>query len=395
MTETPTQAIELPLERTAGCPYEPPAGLAPLREQQPLTRMRFPDGHLGWLATSHELVRAVLADPRFSARYELLHDPLNNIDLSKAAAPAGDFGGMDAPEHTRLRRHLMAKFTVRRMRLLTTRIEQICAERLAAMALLEPPVDLIEVYALPIPSLAICELLGVPYDDRELFHSQLARIMDPESFEQVLAALSEMTDYIRELVESKRLAPTDDLLSELTTTDLSDDELAGIGAFLLGAGMETTRTMIALGTFTLLRHPDQFAALRTDPDLAAGAVEELLRYLTIAHTTTRAALVDVELGGQLIKAGESVSLSLVAANRDPNRFQDPETLDVYRRATGHVAFGHGIHQCLGQQLARVELGIALPALATHFPTLALAVPPEDVPVRYGNILSLHRLPVTW
>ncbi|MFD6158407.1 cytochrome P450 [Nocardia sp. NPDC060256] len=396
LTESANEAITLPIIRSPGCPFDPPTGLADLCEQRGLVRMTFPDGHLGWLATAHRTVRAVLGDSRFSARYQLLHDPLYDADLSQTVSPAGDFGGADKPEHTRLRQELTAKFTVRRMRLLTARIAHICTDCLDAMEKHGPSVDLVEAYARPVAALTICELLGVPYDDHEFFQHQVTAVVESSWFEEMGGDVwKRVTGYIRELVVAKRAAPTDDMLSELTTTELSDDEIAGMGTFLLGAGLETTRNMIALGTFALLRHPDQLAALRVEPELADGAVEELLRYLTVVHTGVRTALEDVELDGLLIKAGESVALSLNAANRDARRFSDPDTLNVRRRSVGHLAFGYGVHQCLGQQLARVELRVAIPALVARFPTLRLAIAPGEVAMSSGNICGTHSLPVTW
>lgn len=390
--------VKLPTARSAGCPFDPPAELAELRAQRPLTRMRYPDGHLGWLATGYSAVRAIHADPRFSSRYELLHNPFESGHTGALPpAPVGDLTGLDAPEHTRYRRLLMGKFTVRRMRGLTARVEEITAEHLDAMERRGPTLDLVEAYAQPLPALMICELLGVPSADREVFQRHTATIMTRSATQdEVFAAMTALQETLAAMVTAKRAHPTDDLLSDLTTTDLTDEELAGIGVFLLAAGLDTTANMLALGAFALLSHPDQLAALRADPGLAPQAVEELLRYLSIAHTGARSALEDVELEGQLIKKGETVTLSIEAADRDPERFPDPDTLDLHRRATGHLAFGHGIHQCLGQQLARVEMQVAFPALFTRFPTLRLAVPPEDVPLRDGmNIYGVHRLPVTW
>jgi cytochrome P450 len=395
MTDHP-RVDELPLARPAGCPFDPPAELGKLREQSPLVRMTYPDGHAGWLATSHDVVRAVLADRRFSSRYELAHYPVPGLDLAELPpAPAGDLTGMDQPEHTRYRKLLTSKFTVRRMRQLTERAEQVTAEHLDAMQRHGPSVDLVEAFAHPVPAVMICELLGVPYADREAFQGYTMSMSNSDSTPQEqYAAYGALQEYMRELVLSKRAAPTDDVLGDLTTSDLTDEELAGIGSFLLAAGLDTTANMLALGTFALLQHPDQVAALHADPD---SAVEELLRYLTIAHTGMRAALEDVELGGRLVKAGETVTVSVQAANRDPAKFADPDTLDLHRKAAGHVAFGHGIHQCLGQQLARVEMSVAFPALFARFPTLRLAVPPEDVPLRpdHQNIYGVQRLPVTW
>ncbi len=391
---------ELPTARPSGCPFDPPAELGRLREQRPLTRMTYPDGHRGWLVTGYALTRAVLADRRFSSRYELAHYPLPGLEefTELPPAPVGDLTGIDQPEHTRYRRLLTGKFTVRRMRQLTERVKEITAEHLDAMERQGTEADLVQAFAHPVPAVMICELLGVPYADRDAFQGNAADLSRTDATpEERFAAYGELQKYIHELVVAKRAEPTDDLLGDLTTSDLTDEELAGIGTFLLGAGLDTTANMIALGAFALLRNPEQLAALRADPDLAAPAVEELLRYLSIAHTGVRAALEDVELDGQLIKAGESVTFSIQAADRDPEKFADPDTLDLNRTAAGHLAFGHGIHQCLGQQLARVEMQVALPALFTRFPALRLAVPPEEVPVRPGdqNIYGVQRLPVTW
>ncbi|MEV4372173.1 cytochrome P450 [Nonomuraea sp. NPDC049637] len=388
--------VTLPVARPAGCPFDPPAGLAELREQAPVTPLAFPDGHRGWLVTGHAEVRAVLADRRFSSRYESLHHPTAAIG-PLPAAPPGDLTGLDAPEHTRYRRLLTGRFTVRRMNLLTERVRQITADHLDAMERLGPPADLVRVFAQPIPALVICELLGVPYADRDAFQHHAAALTGVDTDEQEqLAAYDELQRYVDGLVQAKRARPTDDLLGDLTATDLTDEELAGVGTFLLAAGLDTTANMLALGTYALLSDPAQLDVLRTEPERAAQAVEELLRHLTIAHTGVRAALEDVELAGRLIRAGESVVVSLAAANRDPRRYADPDRLDLRRDATGHLSFGHGIHQCLGQQLARVELRTALPALVARFPGLRLAVAPEEVQVRAGtDIHGVLGLPVRW
>ncbi|MFI7424058.1 cytochrome P450 [Nonomuraea sp. NPDC049684] len=388
--------VTLPVTRSAGCPFDPPAGLAELREQAPVTPLAFPDGHRGWLVTGHAEVRAVLADRRFSSRYEFLHHPTAAMG-PLPAAPPGDLTGLDAPEHTRYRRLLTGRFTVRRMNLLTERVRQITADHLDAMERLGPPADLVRVFAQPIPALMICELLGVPYADRDNFQHHAAALTGVDTDEQEqFAAYGELQRYIDGLVQAKRDQPADDLLGDLTATDLTDGELAGVGTFLLAAGLDTTANMLALGTYALLSDPAQLDVLRAEPERAPRAVEELLRHLTIAHTVVRAALEDVELAGRLIRAGESIVVSLSAANRDPRRYADPDRLDLRRDATGHLSFGHGIHQCLGQQLARVELRTALPALVTRFPGLRLAVAPEEVPVRAGtDVHGVLSLPVRW
>jgi cytochrome P450 len=389
----------LPTTRPAGCPFDPPGELARLRETRPLARMVFPDGHVGWLVTSHELVRAVLGDNRFSVRYELVHLPFPIPGAPEQLPPAapGDMTGMDAPEHTRFRKLLAGKFTVRRMSLLTDRVNQVCAELLDAMASQGPPTDLVPAFAQPVPALMICELLGVPYADHEFFQQQALTLTSMTADADAKgAAMTALHEYLHELVQAKRKAPTDDLLSDLTTSDLDDADLAGLGAFLLGAGLDTTSNMLALGTFALLTNPEQLADLRSGWCTRDQAVEELLRYLTIAHTGVRSALTDVELGGEVVRAGESVVISMQAANRDPARYPDPDRLDLSRQAAGHVALGYGVHQCLGQQLARVEMRAAFPALFERFPGLRLAVDPAEVPLRTdSNLYGVHALPVTW
>ncbi|GAA3125113.1 cytochrome P450 [Streptosporangium carneum] len=379
--------------------FDPPTALARLRESAPVSPLAYPDGHTGWLVTSHALVRAVLADPRFSARAELNHLPIPRPALTGGPQPAppGVFSRMDPPDHTRYRHLLTGQFTVRRMRGLTARVQQITAEHLDAMERHGPPVDLVQSFALPIPALVICELLGVPYADREHFQRHSAALMRLDnSPQEMVAAYTTMQGFMRELVLAKRAEPTDDLLSGLTGADLTDEELTSIGFVLLGAGFETTANMLALGALVLMEHPGQLAVLRAGPDAAGQAVEELLRYLSVIPFTTRTALEDVELDGRPVRAGETVTVSIPAANRDPSRFADPDILDLLRPGGGHLAFGHGVHQCLGQQLARVEMQVGYPALFDRFPTLRLAVDLEEVPFRDDMIIyGVHRLPVTW
>lgn len=283
------------------------------------------------------------------------------------------------------------------MRQLAERVEQFTIECLDAMEQAGPTVDLVQAFAQPVPALMICELLGVPFADRERFQGQVATLFDQTAnVEAKGAAYAALLQYVGELVLAKRAEPTDDLLSDLTASDLTDEELAGIGGLLLAAGLDTTANMLALGTFALLSNPDQLDALRADPELAGQTVEELLRYLSVADPLLRSALEDIEVEGQLLRAGETVTISVQAANRDPHKFPDPGRLDIHRKATGHMAFGHGAHQCLGQQLARVEMAVAFPALFARFPTLRLAVPPREVPLRdRTNIYGVVSLPVTW
>ena len=397
----------LPMERDAG-PFDPPREITRLRAARPVSPMIFPGGHQGWLVTGYEGVRKVMADPRFSSRQDLgvVRVPFETPGMPVATEPSpqvpGLFIAMDPPDHTRLRRKLVGAFTVRRMKALEERIVDIAERQLDQLARLTPPVDLVREFTLPVPSLVICELLGVPYEDRATFQVNSAQfLVRDQPLEDKMAAYGAMTAYLGELVTRKRADPGEDILSDLARDDdLSIEELVGVAFLLLLAGHETTANMLALGTFALLEHPEQLADLRADlladPDLLPGAVEELMRYLSVADIFYRYATEDVELCGQTIGRGTTVVVSLLAANRDPLRFDAPDTLDVHRNARGHLSFGHGIHQCLGQQLARIELRAGFAGLLRRFPTLALAVPADEVRLRTDmNIYGVHELPVTW
>jgi len=403
MTSTVPTPHGLPLDRDAG-PFDPPSAITRLREGRPVSPMLFPDGHEGWLVTGYDAVRQAMADTRFSSRQDIgvLHLPYETPGMPALTEPSpqvpGVFIGMDPPDHTRLRRTLTGAFTVKRMRQLEEHVVDIAERQLEQLASLTPPVDLVKEFALPVPSLVICEMLGVPYADREKFQVNSAKILVKDiSLDDKMAAYNELTGYLAQLVIGKRAAPDDDLLSDLARNDdLAVEELVGMAFLLLLAGHETTANMLALGTFALLEHPDLFAELRADPDLLPGAVEEFLRHLAVVDFLYRYATEDVELGGEKIPEGSTVVLALLAANRDPRRFDDPDTLDPHRNARGHMSFGHGIHQCLGQQLARIEMRAGFGGLLRRFPTLRLAVPAAEVRLRTDmNIYGVHELPVTW
>ncbi len=393
----------LPMDRDAN-PFDPPRALTRLRATRPVSPLVFPDGHEGWLVTGYEAVRQLMADTRFSSRLDLgvVHVPYETPGMPVPTEPSpqipGVFIAMDPPDHTRLRRRLTGAFTVKRMKQLEEHIVEVTERQLDAMARLAPPVDLVREFALPVPSLVICELLGVPYEDRDTFQSNSAKFLVKEqTLEEKMAAYGALTTYLAELVTSKRAAPGEDILSDLARhDDLTVEELTGIAFLLLLAGHETTANMLALGTFALLEHPDQLAELRADPDLLPDAVEELLRYLAVGDVFYRYATEDIELGGETIGKGSTVVVSLLAANHDPRRFEHPDTLDVHRKARGHLSFGHGVHQCLGQQLARVEMRAGFAGLLRRFPTLELAIPANEVKLRTDmNIYGVHELPVTW
>ncbi|MCG3754398.1 MULTISPECIES: cytochrome P450 [Amycolatopsis] len=393
----------LPMDRDAG-PFDPPSAITALRETRPVSPMLFPDGHEGWLITGYEAVRQVMSDARFSNRLDLgvVHVPYETPGMPVATEPSpqipGLFISMDAPDHTRLRRKLTGAFTVKRMKQLEDGIIAITEQQLDAVAQLAPPIDLVREFALPVPSLVICELLGVPYADRETFQANSSKFMERDvNLEDKMAAFGAMMGYLGQLCTDKRAEPGEDILSDLARDeDLSIEELTGMAFLLLLAGHETTANMLSLGAFALLEHPTQLAELRADPTLFGNAVEELMRYLSVADIFYRYATEDIEVGGETIPAGSTVVVSLLAANRDPKHFEDPDTIDLHRKVRGQVAFGHGVHQCLGQQLARIEMRVGFEGLFRRFPDLRLAVPAGEVPLRTNmNIYGVHELPVTW
>ncbi|MFC4948855.1 cytochrome P450 [Pseudonocardia sp. GCM10023141] len=407
------QPVTLPTVR-AGL-FDPPGQLAHLRETSPIRRLVCPDGSLGWLVSSYELARTVLGDTRFSAVPNAFRRrPVDTADAitahafleseqdsSVVASRVGGFIHMDAPEHTRFRRLLAGHFTMRKMNQLRSRIEERTRTQLDLMAQLGSPVDLVESFALPIPLATICDLLGVPDAHHATMHRYVAALEDPEAGPQVVAAaLQEFGELLRTVVRERQVRPADDLISTMIDGgDLTEDELVGVSILLAIGGQHTTSNMLALGTFALVHDRRRWDALRADPALIGNAVEELLRYLTVFQlgAFTRAAKENVELGGVPVAAGETVYVSLQAANRDPAKFGDPDLLDLARDAGGHLAFGHGIHQCIGQHLARAEMQIAFAGLIERFPTLQVAVPAEDVPMHPGDIdvCGPYRLPVSW
>ncbi|WP_369201227.1 cytochrome P450 [Streptomyces sp. PU-14G] len=402
MTGTPPASFSYPITAPRPNAADPPEILRELRDEDPLRPMTFAEGRSGWLATGYSAVRAVLADSRFSAKQELMVLPVDAPGAAKGVpAEPGAFIRMDPPDHTKYRSNLIAEFTVRRMNQLEPRIVKVTNEALDAMEAAGPPVDLIQAFALPIPSLVMCDVFGVPAEGRADFEHSMAVTDSFESTrEEVQAAFAKMSSYFPPLIESKRKNPTDDIFSGIVNgSEFTVEELTNIGLTLFVGGFESTTHMIGLGVYSLLTNPEQGAALRADLGLVDGAVEELLRYLSIVHRgPIRVALEDVELEGRLIKKGEPVMMSFPAANRDPHKYESPESLDITRTARGHLAFGHGVHQCIGQQLARVEMRIAFAALFERFPGLRLAVEPGEVPLKnqlFSTIHGLQKLPVAW
>ncbi|WP_018805571.1 cytochrome P450 [Salinispora arenicola] len=392
-------SFELPWARTDK--FDPPAVFDALREQRPLARMRYPDGHVGWIVSSYELVREVLGDPRFSHSCAVGHFPVTHQGQVIPTHPQipGMFIHMDPPEHTRYRRLLTGEFTVRRTSRLTGHVERVATEQIEVMRGHGAPADLVATFARPLVLRVLSGLVGLPYGERDRYLHAVTLLHDAEADPAEAAAAYEQAGaYFDEVIERRRRQPEDDLISTLVGDgELTGEELRNIVTLLLFAGYETTESALAVGMFALLHHEDQLARLRADPTKIDAAIEELLRYLTVnQYHTYRTASEDIELHGEVINKGDSVTVSLPAANRDPARFACPAELDIDRETSGHVAFGFGIHQCLGQNLARVELRAGLSALLRAFPNLRLAVPADEVPLRLqGSVFAVKNLPVCW
>jgi cytochrome P450 len=400
-----TEATELPPLHMRRDAFSPTAELRVIRETEGVREFTNAFGMQVYLVTRHEDIKAVLSDhERFSNERPpgfAVQGVPQATEEEQATARAGNLLGLDPPEHSRLRRMLTPEFTIRRMKRLEPRIVEIVDTQLDAMESAGPPVNLVENFALPIPSLVICELLGVPYDDREDFQRRSVRQLDfsvpiPERLELQRQGRAYMTT----LVARARRQPGEDILGMLVREhgdELTDDELIGVASLLLLAGHETTSNMLGLGTLALLRHPEQLAMVRDDPDAVGPAIEELLRWLSIVQTAIpRITTTDVEVAGVRIPAGNLVFPSMPSGNRDAEFIDSPEVLDIRRGAPGHLAFGHGVHHCLGAPLARMEMRIAFPALLRRFPNLTLAEDFADVAFRTWNfIYGLKSLEVSW
>jgi cytochrome P450 len=392
--------VEFTSPRDAGCPFAPPPALRAAAEEKPQSRVRIWDGSTPWMITGHAEQRAILSDPRVSMDEKRPGFPHLHAGNAEAAEhhPQTIFN-TDAPEHTRFRRLMTFPFTAKRVEALRPAIQKITDELIDAMLAGPKPVDLVQALALPLPTLMISELLGVPYDDHEFFQrcSAIAVDRDAKPEDNVNAQLGE---YLAELImDSPSEGWVADLAERVKTGEVTVAEAAQMGVVLLIAGHETSANMIALGTLALLENPDQLALFRDtdDPKVIAKAVEEMLRYLSIAHHgLRRIATEDIEIGGEVVRAGEGIVVALPVANWDPTVFPDPERLDLHREARQHHAFGFGIHQCVGQQLARVELQVVYGTLYKRVPTLELATGIDQLEFKHDKLAyGVHRLPVTW
>jgi cytochrome P450 len=374
----------------------------PLLGGQQLARVELPHGGEAWLAGGYDVVRRVVADPRFSrSRAVAPGQPLVGIDVFASAS----LNGMDPPEHTRIRKLVAKAFTVRRVETMRPRARGIVGELIDAMRAGGQPADLVTAFALPLPVRVICEMLGVPDADMAQFHVWSDAVLGDwnTASEHILTAMASMYEYFARLVEIKRAQPGDDLMTALIAARDDDDrlseaELTVLGCTVLIGGHETTANQICQSLLTLLHHPEELARLRTEPTLIPGAIEELLRFVQLGGglPPARMATEDVVLGGVTVRAGEVVMPLYATANRDPSEFGDPDRLDVGRRLVSHLAFGAGAHHCLGAQLARMELQEAFRGLLGMLPGLRLAVSTAELRYKPGMVIhSLRELPVSW
>ncbi|WP_330315970.1 cytochrome P450 [Streptomyces platensis] len=386
------------------CPFRPPAGYTELRAERPVSQVTLPSGNNAWVISDYALVREFLADSRTSANRAHPSYPsvLPRQPVSSQQAK-GLLTWMDPPEHTAHRRMVVNEFTAKRVAAMGPHIRAITEDCIDQMLLNDRSADLVQSLSLPVPSRVICELLGVPYSDRELFDKRTVVILNHQSaVEDRMAAWQELRSYLSDLVSVKVQAPEDDLLSRLVKKyqdagTFDHELLTGLAVALLVAGHETTANMISLGTVFLLDNPDRIAELREHPEHAGQMVEELLRYFSIAdYSTSRVTTSDIEIGGVVIPGGSGVIALNSAANNDEKIFAAPEEFNAHRDARRHMAFGYGIHQCLGQSLARLELEIVFTTLFRRIPDLRLTTPSAQLSYKHNAAFyGIYEVPVAW
>jgi len=385
------------------CPYRPPDGYEKLRGPNSLTRVALWDKRVVWLVTGYAQSRQLLGDLRLSSDRS---NPDYPVVLPHMAAEVARrqliLMGMDPPEHDVHRRMLNPHFSLKQIRALRPSVERIVNDAVDDVLKSARPVDLVSRFALPIPSTVISELLGIPRADQEFFQEATRRMLQARDHQETQLAGMELVRYLDRIVTEQEKAPGAGLLGQLVAHveagELSHQELVQLSLVLLVAGHETTASMIALGVLTLLEHPDQLARLHADQDLIPPAVDELLRVIAVTDLAgIRVATDDIELDGQVIAKGDGVLISSTLANRDTAVHEEPDEFDV-GRPTGrqHLSFGYGIHQCIGQNLAKMELEIAFRVLFDRIPTLRLAVPADQLRMREQvNVQGVLELPIAW
>ncbi|MFF7458087.1 cytochrome P450 [Kitasatospora sp. NPDC008115] len=393
---------DCPFNHTDGLEFDPL--LKRLLTEEPIARIRLPHGEgEAWLATRYEDVRVVTTDRRFSRAAGIGRDLPRMTPAPIAQVESINL--MDPPAHNRLRRLVAQGFTNRQVERMRAHTQRVVDGYFDEMEEHGAPADLVRFLSARLPLTTICELLDIPAADRAELrgHAVAMMSMGPGSGAGQVTAKAALRAYFAELTAARRRSPGEDLVSALATARdgaelLDDDELAVMAMVLLVTGHDTSTYQLSNITYTLLTHPEQLAKLRTDPDLLPRALEELLRFIPFRQGVgiARVATEDVELGGVLIKAGEPVHVSYLAANRDPGMYERPDELDLDRGAPTHMTFGYGTHHCLGSHLARMELQVAIGTLLNRFPGLRLAVPPAELDWQTGSIWRYPQtLPVAW
>jgi vitamin D 1,25-hydroxylase len=391
---------DFPMARTS--PLRPPDGYCALRDEEaPLQRARLYDDQVVWLVTRHKEARQLLTDPRLSSDRQRPGYPAFR-PAEKAPRPFHTLIEMDSPEHEKYRRMLMPSFTARHAEQLRPEIQRIVDESIDELLAEAPPADLVARFAVPVPGMVISVLLGVPELDRASFLEHNQKLVVAHDEQDMRIALGEIMAFLNEVVSTLERQPGPGLLSRLLEDQVAKGEMPRdyvivTALFLLIAGHQTASSMIALGIITLLEHPDQLAALLNDPTKVPAAVQELSRFLSPADLSCRRiAVEDIEIAGQVIRAGEGLVVPNALVNRDGDAFPDPDVFDITRSARSHIAFGFGAHQCIGQNLANMELEVVITTLFTRIPTLRVAVPIEELPMRNAiGLQGVQELPVAW
>jgi hypothetical protein len=406
MTHAP-DIPQLPLDRDPARPFDPSPTLYRMREAGALALVMPNSPEPAWLVTRYDDQRALLSDPRMSSDQRLHGFPVavEGIKQSQGGGTTRTIFGMDNPRHDVLRRMFAKDFIVRKINQLRPLIQQHVDDLIDAMLAGPKPANFVTSFALALPTLVISDIFGVPYRDQKMFQEVTEKIVDPFlTKEEIAAAVGELAKYVGGLLDAKLREPQDDMVSRLAAYveagEMTREEAIGGGMVLIPAGHETTANMIAMSTILLLENPDQLDEIRPgdNPELTANAVEELLRYTHIPHYgRRRVALEDIAIAGRVIHQGDGVILAGNIADREPGIFEgDPDTFDIHRDARHHLAFGYGIHQCLGQPLARAELQIVLATLFRRIPTLQVAIPVDQISFHPNLfIYGVDDLPVTW
>lgn len=374
-----------------------------LRQEEPVSRIQLPYGPPAWLVTTHQLVKTVLADPRFSREATLDRD-IPRYSLVELGQVPESILSMDAPKHTRIRQLVGRALTARRVEELRPRVRQIATGLIDDMVAAGPPADLVERFSFPLPAIVISELLGVPWEDRHTFRRWADGTVPTEGItqEQQQDSFLHLAGYLAEQFEQRRSQPRDDLLTWLVQARdeqdrLTESELLFLGMALLVGGYESTARQITNMVYTLLTHPRQLGELRERPELVPTAVDELLRFISFGTAiNARIATADMQIGDILVRAGEPVLCANGSANNDESVFSDPDELDITRHPNPHLAFGHGPHVCIGAQLARLELQVAVETILSRLPGLRIAVPESDLVWETEIVMrGLAAFPVTW